>query len=136
MSRRRSPIRRRLLGMGVLLLAINGVAFASFTWPRLNSVRRAESRAREITHRKTALEALWSQVAARKDVVARNRQDIEVLSRDHLKNKSDDLFAAQREIEKLARAAGLLPRRSSYSLSEIKGTDLVRCEIVANALRA
>jgi Tfp pilus assembly protein PilO len=59
--------------------------------------------------------------------VARNRQDIERLSREHLKPRATDLFAAQREIERLAREAGLRTRTSTYEVEKIVGTDLVRC---------
>lgn len=129
MSRRGSTLRRRLLWVGGLLLLANAGLFAAVTWPRLTSVRRAESRALEVSRRRAALEKVWSQVSTRKELLAQNRKDIESLSRDYLKDRADDLFGAQREIEKLAREAGLKPRKSSYSLSTVRGTDLVRCEV-------
>jgi Tfp pilus assembly protein PilO len=129
MSSRASKLRIRLGYLGVLVLVLNGVLFAAFTWPRLNSVRRAETRVVEVSKRRAGLEKVWSQVTARKELLSRNRQDIEILSRDHLKYRTEDLFAAQREIEKLARDAGLKPKKSTYSLSKVRGTDLVRCEV-------
>ena len=129
MSPRSSRTRVRLAWVGALLFLANAVVFAAFTWPKLNSVRRAESRALEVSKRRAALERVWSQVTARKELLARNRQDIESLSRDHLKYRADDLFGAQREIEKLARDAGLKPKKSAYSISKVRGTDLVRCEV-------
>ncbi len=129
MTRRGSRARLGLFVFGATLLLINLVAFLAFTWPRLTRARRAETRAAEVSLRKAALEDLWSQYAARKEVVAQNRKDIESLSRDHLKSRAEDLFAAQREIEKLAKEAGLRPRRSSYTMEDIKGTGLVRCNI-------
>jgi Tfp pilus assembly protein PilO len=129
MTRRGSRARLRLAMLGAILLVINGIAFAAFTWPRLTRVRRAESRAQEVSARKAALEKLWSQLITRRELVAQNRKDIESLSRDHLKPRAQDLFAAQREIEKLAKDAGLKPKKSTYSLEKIKGTDLIRCEV-------
>ncbi len=129
MTRRRSKARLRMATLGALLLVINGVVFAAFTWPRLNRVRRAESRAQEVSARRAALQSVWSQVAIRKELVTQNRKDIESLSRDYLKPRAEDLFAAQREIEKLARDAGLRPKKSTYALEKIKGTDLVRCQV-------
>ena len=129
MNRRRSATRLRIALIGALLLAVNGVAFAAFTWPRLTRVRRAESRAREVSSRRAVLEKLWSQVSTRKQLLAQNRRDIESLNRDHLKYRAEDLFSAQREIEKLARDAGLKPKKSGYAISKVKGTDLVRCEV-------
>jgi hypothetical protein len=129
MNRRRSAARLRIALFGALVLVANGVAFAAFTWPGLTRVRRAESRARDVSGRRASLEKLWSQVTARKELVARNRKDIESLSRDHLKYRTEDLFAAQREIEKLARDAGLKPKKSTYAITKIKGTDLLRCEV-------
>jgi hypothetical protein len=129
MNRRASKTRLRTALAGVLLLAANAATFAAFTWPRLTRVRRAESRAREVSARRADLESLWSQVQARKEILAQNRRDIESLNRDHLKDRAEDLFAAQREIEALARDAGLKPKKSSYSLVPVKGTDLVRCEV-------
>lgn len=129
MSGRESKTRRLLTWLGALLLLANAGLFAAVTWPRLNSVRRAESRALAVSKRLGALEKVWSQVSTRKALLAQNRKDIESLSRDHLKYRADDLFGAQREIEKLARDAGLKPKKSSYSISSVRGTDLVRCEV-------
>jgi Tfp pilus assembly protein PilO len=129
MKSRASRLRIRLAFVAGLLLASNGILFAAFTWPKLSSVKRAEARALEVSKRRASLEKVWSQVTARKELLARNRQDIESLSRDHLKYRAEDLFGAQREIDKLARDAGLRPKKSSYSLSKVKGTDLVRCEV-------
>ena len=129
MSGRGSKIRRRLAWLGALLLLANALLFAAVTWPRLNSVRRAESRGPEVSKRLGALEKVWSQVSTRKALLAQNRKDIESLSRDHLKYRVDDLFGAQREIEKLARDAGLKPKKSTYAISKVRGTDLVRCEV-------
>ncbi len=129
MNRRRSGTRLRLVMLGALLLLVNAVVFAAFSWPRLTRVRRAEGRAHEVSTRKAALEKLWFQVRTRKELVAQNRKDIESLMRDHLKFRTEDLFAAQREIERLARDAGLKPKQSTYSLEKIQGTDLVRCEV-------
>ena len=129
MSRRRSATRLRIALIGVLLLAVNGVAFAAFTWPRLTRVRRAESRSREVSTRRASLEKLWAQFSARKELLAQNRKDMESLNRDHLKYRTEDLFSAQREIEKLARDSGLKPKKSGYAVTRIKGTDLVRCEV-------
>jgi Tfp pilus assembly protein PilO len=126
---RRSKARLRLAVMGGLLLLLNAVVFAAFTWSRLTRVRRAESRAVEVSARRESLERLWAQVEARKELVARNRADMERLNRDYLKPRAEDLFAAQREIEKLARDAGLRPKKSSYALQRVKGTGLVRCEV-------
>jgi Tfp pilus assembly protein PilO len=127
--RRRSKTRLRAAVAGVALLALNFVVLGVFTWPRLTRVRRAEDRALEVSTRKASLEGVWAQMLARQELVARNRKDIESLRRDHLKSRTEDLFAAQREIEKLARDSGLRPKRSSYTLEEIKGTGLVRCEV-------
>ncbi len=129
MSRRASRNRRRLAFLGAFVLLANAALFATVTWPRLNSLRRAENRAKEVSTHRAALEKVWSQVTARKALLARNRQDIESLSRDHLKYRTEDLFGAQREIEKLARDAGLKPKKSTYSISKVKDTDLVRCEV-------
>lgn len=129
MSPRFSRTRVRLTWAGALLFLVNAAVFAAFTWPKLTSVRRAESRVLEVSKRRQALEKVWSQVTSRKELLARNRQDIESLSRDHLKFRADDLFGAQREIEKLAREAGLKPKKSAYSISKVRGTDLVRCEV-------
>jgi Tfp pilus assembly protein PilO len=114
---------------GALLLVLNLVVFAAFSWPRLNRVRRAEGRAQEVSTQRAALEKVWSQVVSRREVLARNRKDIEILNRDHLKPRTEDLFAAQREIEILAKAAGLRPKRSTYAIESIKGTGLVRCKV-------
>jgi len=113
----------------VLLFLANGIAAAAFTWPRLTRVRRAENRAIEVAARRASLETLWTRVTARKDVLAQNRKDIETLHRDHLKERADDLFPTQREIERLAREAGLRPKESSYAMSRVKGTELVRCDV-------
>lgn len=129
MNGRRSPARLRVAVLGALLLVANGVGFAAFTWPRLTRVRRAESRAQAVSTRKATLQKLWSQVITRKELVTQNRKDIESLNRDHLKYRAEDLFKAQREIEKLALDAGLKPKKSAYSLERIKGTELVRCVV-------
>jgi Tfp pilus assembly protein PilO len=129
MRPRASRVRIRLAFLSAFLLAANLILFAAFTWPKLSSVKRAEARAVEVSKRRAALEKLWSLLTARRELLARNRKDIESLGRDHLRYRSEDLFGAQREIEKLARDSGLKPKRSSYSLSKVKGTDLVRCEV-------
>jgi Tfp pilus assembly protein PilO len=126
---RQSKARLRIAVLGALLLLGNAVAFAAFTWPRLNRVRRAEDRAQQVSARRAALEALWERVASRKERLVQNRLDIESLTRDHLRSRGADLFLAQREIESLARAAGLNPKKSTYSMEAIKGTSLVRCEV-------
>jgi Tfp pilus assembly protein PilO len=129
MSARSSKLRLRLALLGAFLLLANAVLFAALTWPRLTSVRRAESRALDVSARRAALEKIWSQVSTRKALLAQNRKDIESLTRDHLKYRADDLFGAQREIEKLARDAGLKPKKSAYAVSKVRGTELVRCEV-------
>jgi len=129
MIARSSRLRPRLALLGAFLLLANAVVFAAFTWPRMNSVRRAENRALEVAARRAALEKTWSQVSTRRALLVQNRADIESLSRDHLKFRADDLSGAQREIEKLARDSGLKPRRSAYAISKVRGTDLVRCEV-------
>lgn len=129
MTRRGSSARLRVAILGLSLLGLNLIALGVFTWPRLTRVRRAEDRAVEVAARRAALEELWARVTTRKETVARNRADIESLSRDHLKFRSDDLFAAQREIEKLAKEAGLQPKRSTYEIEKLKDTDLVRCQV-------
>ncbi len=129
MTRRRSKARLWLAVTGLVLLAINVAVLAAFTWPRLTRVRRAESRAAEVATQRASLERLWAQVIARKELVAQNRKDIESLSRDYLKPRAVDLFAAQREIEKLAIDAGLQPKKSGYDVDQIKGTNLVRVEV-------
>lgn len=129
MTGRRSRARLRARNLGVVLLVVNVLVFAAVTWPRITRVRRAESRAAQVSARRASLEKLWSQVVTRKELVAQNRLDMESLHRDHLRSRSKDLFAAQREIEKLAEDSGLRPKRSSYSLQKIRGTDLVRCEV-------
>lgn len=129
MTRRRSRARLWLALTGLVLLAVNAVVLATFTWPRLTRVRRAESRAVEVATRRASLEKLWAQVVARKELVAQNRKDMESLSRDFLKPRTEDLFAAQREIERLAVEAGLQPKKSGYDVDRIKGTNLVRCEV-------
>lgn len=129
MSARSSKTRLGLAFLGAFLLLANAVLFAVFTWPKLNSVRRAESRALGVSARRAALEKIWSQVSNRKAVLAQNRRDIESLTRDHLRYRADDLFGAQREIEKLARDAGLKPKKSAYSISKVRGTELIRCEV-------
>lgn len=126
---RGSRTRLRIVLFAAIVIVINVVAFAAFTWPRLNQVRRAEDRAQEVSARRDALETVWTRVVARREVAAQNRRDIETLSREYLKSRSADLFMAQREVERLARAAGLSPKKSSYALEEIKGTGLVRCEM-------
>ena len=129
MNRRRSRMRLAVVFLGALLLLANGIALAFFTWPRLTRARRAEARALEVAARRSELESVWSRVTERKNVLARNRKDIEALYRDHLKERADDLFQTQREIDALAREAGLQPRQSSYAMAAIRGTDLVRCEV-------
>lgn len=129
MSQRSSRARRGLSWLGLFLLIANGALFGAVTWPRLTSLRRAESRATDVSARRAALEKVWAQATARKGLLAQNRRDIESLSRDHLKYRTEDLFGTQREIEKLAREAGLKPKKSSYAISKVKGTDLVRCEV-------
>ncbi len=62
-------------------------------------------------------------------MVEQNRRDIETLRNDYLKPRSQDLFAAQREIEKLAISSGLRPKRSTYSIDRVRGTDLSRCTV-------
>ncbi len=129
MTRRGSKARLWLALLGLALLLVNVVVLAAFTWPRLTRVRRAESRAAEVASRRASIEGLWAQVVARKELVAQNKKDIENLSRDHLKPRAEDLFAAQREIEKLATEAGLKPKKSTYEVDKIKGTNLVGCEV-------
>jgi|CXWL01.1.fsa_nt_gi Tfp pilus assembly protein PilO len=129
MTPRRSKARLNVAGAGLVLLVMNVAVFAAVTWPRLTSVRRAETRAQGVASRLAELERLWSTLLARKELVARNRQDIERLSRDHLKPRATDLFAAQREIERLAQEAGLRTRTSTYDIEKIAGTDLVRCQV-------
>jgi len=129
MAMRSSKTRIRITVLGLLLLLVNASVFALFTWPRLTLVRRAEARAREVAGRKAALEEVWEKVVARREAVTQNRRDIETLSRDYLKPRETDLFQTQREIESLALASGLRPKKSSYALEDIKGTGLVRCEI-------
>lgn len=129
MNPRRSAARRRMTLLAALLLAANGAFFAAFTWPRLTRARRAESRARETSVRKEALEKVWADTTARKQILAQNRRDIESLDRDYVKDRQVDLFATQREIEKLAKDSGLRPKKSSYALSKVRNTDLVRCEV-------
>lgn len=129
MNRRRSKLRLRMALAGLALLIANAVAFAGFSWPRLTRVRRAESRAQEVASRKADLERLWSVLLARKELVATNRKDLETLRKDHLKTRAEDLFAAQREIEKLARDSGLRPKKISYNLEKVKDTDLLRCAV-------
>jgi hypothetical protein len=127
--RRRSPARLRVAIAGAALIGLNLLTFAAFTWPGLTRVRRAEDRAVAASKRRSELEGLWARVNARQGLVQRNRQDIDDLLREHLRSRSTDLFAAQREIEVLAREAGLRPTRSTYSLEPIRGTGLVRCEV-------
>lgn len=129
MRSRRSRTRLRIAMGGALLLALNVLVFAVLTWPRLNRVRRAESQAQVAAVKRAALESLWSQVSARKALVEQNRRDIDSLHFDHLKWRSQDLFAAQREIEKLAVSSGLRPKRSTYAIERIRGTDLSRCVV-------
>lgn len=129
MTPRRSKARLRVAGAGAVLLAVNAVVFAAVTWPRLTGVRRAESRAEAVASRRAELQTLWSTLRARRELLARNRQDIERLSRDYLKPRATDLFAAQREIERLAKEAGLKTRTSTYDVEKIVGTDLVRCQV-------
>lgn len=118
------------LGLAVVaLLVANGLVFAALTWPRLTRLRRAETRARSVADQRRSLESLWALVAERKALVARNREDIDRLLREFLKPQTTDLFAAQREVETMARDSGLKPQKSSYSLHAVKGTDLVRCDI-------
>jgi hypothetical protein len=114
---------------GGFLLLLNAVAFAAFTWPALTRARRAEGRSSDVAVQRAGLESLWSQLVARRDLVEQNRKDIETLKTDYLKFRASDLFAAQRDIEKLATDAGLRPRRSTYAIEKVKGTDLVRCTV-------
>lgn len=129
MIRRRSTSRLRLGFLGLVIVLVNVMVLAAFTGPRLSRARRAESRAQEVASRRATLEGLWARVVARKALVAQNRKDIEALTRDHLKPRDQDLFAAQREIERLATEAGLKPKRSDYEVVPVKGTHLVRCEV-------
>ncbi len=129
MIRTRSKARLRLALAGLFILVVNAVGLLVFTWPRVSRVRRAESRAAEVSSRKVTLERLWAQIADRKKLVDQNRTDIENLNRNHLKARNVDLFATQREIERLASEAGLKPKRSNYEVVKVKGTDLVRCEV-------
>ena len=129
MIRRGSKSRLHLALIGLCVLLVNLLVLAAFTWPRLSRARRAESRAQEVAARRATLEGLWARVLARKALVAQNRKDIEALTRDHLKPRDRDLFAAQREIERRAIEAGLKPKRSDYEVGVVKGTNLVRCEV-------
>ena len=129
MIKRRSRLRLQVAIAGAALLALNLAAFATFTWPRVTRTRRAETRAQDVAARKTELEGLWARIAARKALVAQNRIDIETLRRDRIKPRSEDLFAAQREIEKLARDSGLKPLKSTYDIESVKGTGLVTCAV-------
>ncbi|MEO5761375.1 MAG: hypothetical protein ABIR28_03600, partial [Vicinamibacteria bacterium] len=79
MISRRSKIRLRIATAGAVLLAINLVAFGAITWPRLNRVRSAESRAQNIAVQRVALETLWTQLAARKTLAGQNRLDAAAL---------------------------------------------------------
>lgn len=129
MNVRRASASRPLLVLALAVLAANAVVFAAFTWPGLTRARRAEARAREVAARKATLEELWARVTRRREVAAANRSDIEKLTRDLLKPRATDLFAAQREIETLARESGLKPERTSYEVNPVAGTGLVRCEV-------
>ncbi|MBK5255516.1 MAG: hypothetical protein JJE39_05740 [Vicinamibacteria bacterium] len=129
MIRRRSKARLRIAVLGSVLLLVNALVFAAFTWPRLNRVRKAEERAQEVLARRAGLETLWDRIVLRKELLAQDRRDIESLSHDYLQSRASDLFPAQREIESLAKAAGLRPKKSSYAMEEIKGTGLVRCAV-------
>jgi len=55
MKPRASKVRIRLAFLGALVLIGNGVVFAAVTWPRLSSVRRAETRALDVSKRRAAL---------------------------------------------------------------------------------
>ena len=129
MTRRRSKARLRVALLGGILMVVNLLVFAAFTWPGLTRVRRAENRAKTAAARRAEVEKLWARVIARKELVSRNREDMEALKRDYLRSRSEDLFGTQREIEKLARDSGLKPTRSTYSLEDLTGTGLIRCEV-------
>lgn len=130
MTRRGSKMRLRLALAAAMVLLANVVVLAALTWPRLTRLRGAEARARTIAEQRKSLEDLWTRVEERKTLVARNRVDIDRLLRDYLKPRETDLFAAQREIDTMARDAGLKPQKSSYQIGKVKGTDLVRCDVV------
>lgn len=130
MTRRGSKARFRMAIAAAVVLAANAILFAALTWPRLTGLRRAETRALAVADQRRSLENLWTLVGERKALVARNREDIDRLVRDYVKPRATDLFAAQREIDAMARAAGLKPQRSTYEIRNVKGTDLVRCDVV------
>jgi len=88
-SPRSSRTRARLAWAGGLLFLANAVVFAAFTWPKLSSVRRAESRALEVSRRRAALEKVWTQAVARKELPARNRGDQQSQRRHPLKYRAD-----------------------------------------------
>jgi hypothetical protein len=129
MTRRRSKARLRVAFFGAILFLLNAAILAAVTWPRLTRVRRSEERAAQVAKRRAELEAVWTRLTARRELVEKNRADIERLGSEYLKPRATDLFAAQREIEALAKASGLKPKQSAYTIRAIKGTDLVRCEV-------
>jgi Tfp pilus assembly protein PilO len=127
--RRRSRRRLALLVVAAAFAALNLVTFAAFTWRKLTEVRRAEARATEVEERLRASEGALAVARKQSETIRANERDIAAFKARYLKDLASDLLDAQREIDALARASGISAPTTSYTLSRVKGTDLVRCAV-------
>lgn len=128
-TRRRSRGRVVLLTVVAALGVVNALAFAAFTWRKLTEVRRSEARATEVEMRLDASEEALRVSKARQDAVSTGQKDIATFASRYLKPASTELLGTQREVESIAKAAGLKVRSAAYGIDPVKGSGMTRCEI-------
>jgi Tfp pilus assembly protein PilO len=128
-KKRSRPLWHLMLVVALGLLALNGLAFVTFTLPRLNRSRRAEERAATLRERLVAERAESGRLRRRAHAIQANVRDAQRFFTQTIRPMSEALAADLDAVENAVRASGLSADKRGYNQQPVSGAPLVRYTI-------
>jgi Tfp pilus assembly protein PilO len=121
--------RRRLLLPFVIVLGLNGAAFAAYTLPR--SLQEKNREARVVTLRAEAEREtrVLADLKRQTETIRKNGEDTERFFKETLGTRSKAYVGTLEDILKMAREPGLQAGNRSYHPEEVKGLPLTQVAI-------
>ena len=124
--------RRRLLPPVVVLLALNGLAFAAYTLPRGLQVRNTTARATALREEIARQRRITAAIVEQAGAIRSNAAQTDRFYRDVIVPNSVDLLPLIEDIEKMAAEPGLKTGPRTYGLAPVKGAPITRLGVNLN----
>ena len=125
----KKPLWSRLVPPVLVLLALNVLGFAAYTFPRALQVGNAKARAAEVRKDLDRERAATAALRRQAETMRANAADTERFYKEVAVGSRDELLPLLEEVDRMATAPGFKPSTRAYQYREVKEADLTRVGI-------